>query len=233
MSRKKITAVIPIRKGSQRVPDKNFKEFHNGKNLLELKIETLKQVQLIDEIVVNTDSEVAISIAERYGVSYYKRDAYYASSDCTNTEHWYNLAKTTDTDYIIHAPCTAPLIKAKTYYDFVNRYMLSEEHDSANTVALVKDYLWLDGKPLNYDVTKVQNSQDRPDVVKLTFGISILPREVMLARKNVVGKNPLFYIVDEVEAIDIEPAPFVILIPVPAVKVDLAKVLPVELPIKS
>ena len=41
MSRKKITAVIPIRKGSQRVPDKNFKEFFEGKNLLELKIEPL------------------------------------------------------------------------------------------------------------------------------------------------------------------------------------------------
>jgi len=36
-----------------------------------------------------------------------------------------------------------------------------------------------------------------------------------------------------VAAIVIEPLPFVILIPVPAVKVDLAKVLPVELPIRS
>ena len=36
-----------------------------------------------------------------------------------------------------------------------------------------------------------------------------------------------------VEAIDIEPLPFVILIPVPAVKVDLDKVLPVELPMSN
>ena len=42
MSRKKITAVIPIRKGSQRVPDKNFKDFYRGKSLLQLKIESLK-----------------------------------------------------------------------------------------------------------------------------------------------------------------------------------------------
>ena len=62
--RKKITAVIPIRKGSQRVPNKNFKEFWNGKNLLELKIEMLKSIHLIDEIVVNTDSELAIQTAK-------------------------------------------------------------------------------------------------------------------------------------------------------------------------
>jgi CMP-N-acetylneuraminic acid synthetase len=73
MNRKKITAVIPIRKGSQRVPNKNFKEFYKGKNLLELKIENLLQIQLIDEIVVNTDSEDAIQIAKKYGVSYFER----------------------------------------------------------------------------------------------------------------------------------------------------------------
>ena len=87
MNRKKITAVVPIRKGSQRVPDKNFKDFYKGKNLLELKIENLKQTHLIDDIVVNTDSEEAIKIAKNCGVSYYKRDPYYASSHCTNTEH--------------------------------------------------------------------------------------------------------------------------------------------------
>jgi len=201
--RKKITAVIPIRKGSQRVPNKNFKEFWNGKNLLELKIETLKGIHLIDEIVVNTDSELAIQTAKNMGVSYYERDPYYASSECTNSEHWYNLAETTQTDFIMHTPCTAPMIQSKTYYDFINRFMLSE-HDSANTVGLVKDYLWLDGSPLNYNVTKVQNSQDLPDVVKLTFGISMISRDLMLERRNVVGNNPMFYVVDELEEIDID-----------------------------
>jgi CMP-N-acetylneuraminic acid synthetase len=81
--------------------------------------------------------------------------------------------------------------------------MLSE-HDSANTVGLVKDYLWLDGSPLNYDITKVQNSQDLPDVVKLTFGISMISRDLMLERRNVVGNNPMFYVVDELEEIDID-----------------------------
>lgn len=204
MTRKKITAVIPIRKGSQRVPDKNFKDFYKGKNLLELKIEALKQVHLIDEIVINTDSEIAIDIAKKYKVSYYNREPYFASSQCTNSEHWHNLAETTQTDYIIHTPCTAPLLKSKTYYDFINRFILAEGHDSANTVALVKDYLWLDNQPLNYDTTKVQNSQDLPDVMKLTFGMSMISRDLMLDKRSVVGNSPLFYVVDEVESIDID-----------------------------
>ena len=203
MSRKKITAVIPIRKGSQRVPDKNFKEFFKGKNLLELKIESLKQVPLIDEIVVNTDSEEAINIAKSNDISYFRREDYFASSKCTNTEHWYNIAETTQTDLIMHVPCTAPFIKSKTYYELINRFILSS-HDSANTVSLVKEYLWLNNKPLNYDINKVQNSQDLPDVMKLTFGISILARDTMLERKNVVGNNPMFYVVSDEESIDID-----------------------------
>ena len=69
---------------------------------------------------------------------------------------------------------------------------------------LVKEYLWLNNKPLNYNINKVQNSQDLPDVMKLTFGISILSRDTMLKRKNVVGDNPMFYIVSDEESIDID-----------------------------
>ena len=54
VKRKKITAVVPIRKGSRRVKNKNFKSFANS-NLLKLKLEVLKQVDIIDDIIVNTD----------------------------------------------------------------------------------------------------------------------------------------------------------------------------------
>ena len=73
MSRKKITAVVPIRKGSQRIIDKNFIPFVDGKSLLEVKLEMLKKITLIDEIIVNTDSQRAMDIADKYGVSKKRR----------------------------------------------------------------------------------------------------------------------------------------------------------------
>ena len=205
MSRKKITAVIPIRKGSQRVPDKNFKDFYKGKSLLELKIESLKDIELIDEIVVNTDSDLAIDIAKNLGVSYFRREDYYASSQCSQSEFFKNLAETTDTDIIIHVPCTSPLIKKQSIIDGINRFNISE-NDSCNSVGLVKEYLWSNGTPLNYTIDdgKVPNSQDLPDVLKLTFGFGIIYKNTMIERKNIVGENPLFYTVDEVEETDID-----------------------------
>lgn len=63
----KITAVIPIRSGSQRVKNKNLRPFA-GTTLMENKIEMLLKVPELDSIVVNTNSEEAINIVNnRFG----------------------------------------------------------------------------------------------------------------------------------------------------------------------
>ena len=60
----KITAVIPIRSGSQRVKDKNLHRFADT-TLMENKIEKLLNVPELDSIVVNTNSEEAIEIVKK------------------------------------------------------------------------------------------------------------------------------------------------------------------------
>lgn len=86
----------------------------------------------------------------------------------------------------------------------INQFSLSADHDSVNTVAEIKEFMWLDNKPLNYNPLTAPNSQDLPDVYKLTFGCNVLSKETMIKNKHVVGENPSFYIVDEVEAVDID-----------------------------
>ena len=51
--------------------------------------------------------------------------------------------------------------------------------------------MWLDGKPLNYDPKNSPNTQDLPDIYKLTYSISIIERNAMLEHKNIVGNYPL------------------------------------------
>ena len=97
--RKNIKAVIPIRAGSQRVKNKNLRNF-NKKNLLIHKIEKLKKVDGLSGIIVNTDSDEAIEIAKKYKVNFWKRDGYFASSKCLNSDFWQHIADTTDSDHI-------------------------------------------------------------------------------------------------------------------------------------
>ena len=50
--KKKIVAIVPVRKGSKRIKNKNFKKFADS-NFSEIKIKSLKKVKLIDENIIH------------------------------------------------------------------------------------------------------------------------------------------------------------------------------------
>jgi CMP-N-acetylneuraminic acid synthetase len=202
--KKKIVAIIPVRKGSKRIKNKNFKNFA-GSNLFEIKLKSLKKINLIDKIVVSTDSEIAIKIAKKYNVSYQRREKYYASSKCTNSEFFENLAKSTEGDFLMYTPCTAPLIQSSTIEKFLKKFILSyPKFDSMNTINYVKEHLWLNNRPLNYNPKNSPNTQDLPNIMKLTYGINIISKKKMIEKKNVLGNKPFFFKIDEIEGIDVD-----------------------------
>jgi CMP-N-acetylneuraminic acid synthetase len=204
MKRKTITAIVPVRKGSQRVKNKNIRPF-GGSNLLKIKLDVLTKIKLIDRIVVSSDCDICLNIAKDYGVDIHHREPYFASSEATNSEFFENLGTTIDGDYLLYTPVTAPLICEDTYYDFINRFISAkDECDSMVTTSQLKHHMWLDNKPLNYNPKNAPNSQDLPDIVRLTYGLNIIKKETMINCKNIVGDKPLFYMLDEVESVDID-----------------------------
>jgi CMP-N-acetylneuraminic acid synthetase len=202
--RKTISAVIPVRKNSQRVKNKNLRLF-NKKNLLIYKIEKLKHIKYIDQIIVNSDSEEAIKIAKDLKVKFWKRDEYYASSKCTNSEFWSHIAETTNSEYIMFTNCTSPLVKISTYNKIFKKFEETKNiNDSLNTVTEEKSFLYLDNKAINFDPSKAPNSQNLPNIVKLNFAINILPTKLMHLKKSVVGNKPYLFHINQVEGFDID-----------------------------
>jgi N-acylneuraminate cytidylyltransferase len=204
----KISAVIPVRKGSQRVKDKNLRPFA-GTTLLDVKIKALLQVPEIDAIVVNTNSEAAIEfVEEEYAgtkVTYHRREEYYASSQCSGSDFFKHLGEVTDTDIFIYAPCTSPFVKPETFSACIKKFLEDKgEHDCVSTVSSVKEFLWLDGKAMNYNPLNAPNSQNLPDVVALNFGATVVKREDLIKNHNIIGKKPDFVITSDIEAVDID-----------------------------
>lgn len=198
---KKLVAVIPVRAGSQRVKDKNIRAFA-GKSLLEHKIDVVRQLP-VEDIIVNTDSQEAIEIAKRVGVSYHEREPYYASSECSNSEFHEYLARVTDAENLLIAQVTAPLIRKESYMQAIKEFSQSS-CDSLMSVRVLKDFIWYNGEPLNYSRDHMPNSQDLPEYVVPTFGLVIVKRDSMLENRSYIGKNPLFYKISQEEAIDID-----------------------------
>lgn len=206
----KITAVIPVRKGSQRVKDKNLRPFA-GTSLLEIKIKSLLLVPEVDTIVVNTNSEAAIEfVKEEYAgtkVTYHRREEYYASSLCSGSDFFKHLGEVTDTDVFIYAPCTSPFVKPETISACIKKYIDNKnkgEYDCVSTVSSVKEFLWLKGEAINYDPLNAPNSQNLPDVVALNFGATVVGREDLIKNRNIIGKKPDFIITSDIEALDID-----------------------------
>lgn len=63
----KIAAIIPARKGSKGIPNKNIIPL-NGVPLIEYTLKEAEKVSIIDKIIVSTDSEEIISISKKYKV---------------------------------------------------------------------------------------------------------------------------------------------------------------------
>jgi len=202
--RRTIKALIAVRGGSLRVENKNIRPFC-GSSLLELKVRQLVALPELDGVVVNSEDDEMLDIARKLGAEAVKRDAHFASNTVSMSDVYVNMAQYCDATDIMYANVTNPLVKSETYQAALEQYLnLHEDYDSLASGALVKEFLWLDGRPINYDTSHQPRSQDLPLISKLTFAISILPKELMIQRKNVVGGTPFIYVMDEIESLDID-----------------------------
>jgi CMP-N-acetylneuraminic acid synthetase len=198
---KQIVAVIPVRKGSERVPNKNIRPFAN-KTLLEYKIDIIKQLP-IDDIIINTDCPYAIEVAKRENLKLHFREPYYASSKCTGSEFHHYLAKVTNADNLMIAHVTGPMVSIESFKESIEIFE-SNDYDSIMSVEIIKKFLWFEGKSVNYNSEFAPTSQDLPEYLSPTFGISLINRAVALKRRHLIGYKPFFYKLSEIEAVDID-----------------------------
>jgi len=199
----KIKALVAVRSGSMRVQNKNLRPFA-GSSLLEVKLEQLKRIKNLDGIIVNSNDDTMLSIAEKMGCETVKRDPYYASNEVSMSDVYKNMAENCDCDVIAYINVTNPLLKDETIEKAIEEYKNMKDFDSLNSAHLVKEFMFLDNKPVNYDLKNQPRSQDLPDYYALNFAINIISKEKMIECKNVVGEKPWIYGIDEIEATDID-----------------------------
>ncbi len=201
---KKVSALIAVRSGSVRVKNKNIRTF-NESTLLELKIKQLQSVKEINDVVVNSNSDEMLSIAKNLGAKTVKRDDYYASNTISMSSVFEHMAKNMDCENILYANCTNPLVSTNSYSDAIRIFLNNTSaYDSLVSCHDIKEFLYLDGKALNYDPMNQPRSQDLPNVVALNFAISIISKSDMIKNRNIIGMNPYFYKLNEVESLDID-----------------------------
>lgn len=203
----KYTAVIPVRAGSRRLPNKNIAKFGDS-NLLIEKIKQLKQVEDVNNIVVTSDSDEMLEMAKINGAKIHKRGlAYCDEKTKTFGEVVAHVAESVMGEHILWATCTSPLVLPKNYSEAIKTYekALKEGYDSLMSVEPFKRYMWDDNGPINYELgIKHVPSQELKELYFVTDGILIAPRIKMIDWKYFHGPKPYKFVLEKIHCVDID-----------------------------
>jgi len=201
-----ITAIIPVKGSSSRLPGKNILPFGSG-NLLTHKISQLKQVPLIDDILVSSDSEEMLRIASSENVRTIKRPDDLANESRPFGDLIVYITGLLRTETLMWTPVTSPTLDEEFYKKAISKYyeVIENNYDSFTTVTPFKHFLFDKGKPFNFDPDNaITNSQDLPKWDLWTCGCSIISVKLAYEKKFIFGSVPYCFEVSAYQALDID-----------------------------
>lgn len=208
-----MTVFLPCRAGSERIPYKNTKEFAGVVGgLLEVKLNSLIKATLVDKIVVSTNDQKVIDIAEAMNhkkIVIDVRPEHLAQSS-TSTDDVVDYVPTIiEDEHILWTHVTSPFITSDSINRGIKKYYegLDNGFDSLMTVNKIQTFLWgEDGKPHNYDraVEKWPRTQTLAPLYELNSGFFINSRENYLKLKDRIGLKPYLLQSEGYEKIDVD-----------------------------
>jgi len=203
----RVAALVPMRHHSQRVPGKNYRLL-DGKPLFHYIIDTLLEVELLDEIAVNTDSEVIKKGLARHfpEVRIIDRPTEIAGDQVSMNRILAYDVRQIEADFYLQTHSTNPLLTAPTISRAVQGFLEAyPDQDSLFSVTPLHTRLWTrEGKPLNHDPDVLIQTQDLPPVYEENSCIYLFTKETLLTRNNRLGERPLLFEIDPSEAWDID-----------------------------
>lgn len=200
------TAIIVARKGSKRIQSKALLKL-NGQTLITRKVKQLLCCKNIDRIVVGSDSEEMLEDAQKAGAEIVKRPTFYCNEELASANDMIaNMCSLIRTDVIVWTHCTNPLISSETYDLAVRTFMDNlHNYDSLLSVVELKEHLWKDGKPFNYNPYAKRHTlaKDLPPMYMQDGGIFIQPYKNMVKNSYFFGKKPYLFKISKEEFLDI------------------------------
>ena len=202
----RVAAIVPMRHSSERVPGKNYRVL-GDRPLYHHVVGMLLQVPEIDEVVIDTDSELIMNDAREAfpSVRLLERPEHLRAGEIPMNDVLLNTISQLDADLFLQTHSTNPFLRAETVSAALRQLIASKEHDSLFTVTRIQARLWTSqGKPLNHDPSVLLRTQDLDPVYLENSCDYVFTREVLQSRGNRIGANPLMFEVDPSEAVDID-----------------------------
>lgn len=211
----KILSIIPARSGSKSIPHKNIKLLQ-GKPLLAYSIEQALSSELINRVIVSTDSEEYAQIAKEFGAEVpFIRPLEYAqdeSPDLFVFKHalqWLSENEQYNPDFIVHLRPTYPIRKINDINNCIRIMINNLDYDSIRSVVLAPETpykMWHRGEdgiiqPVlgNAMITEAHSlpRQSLPRVYLQNACIDVIRTSTIIEKNSMVGQNVYGYLMDQ------------------------------------
>ncbi|MFH0842998.1 MAG: acylneuraminate cytidylyltransferase family protein [Bacteroidota bacterium] len=209
----KVTCFLPCRAGSERVKNKNTRQFAGvDGGLLKIKLDQLIRCPLIETIVLSTDDKKVIEVSKPYGkrVRIDNRPPELATSETSTDELIRYVPEIISDTHILWTHVTSPFAGEEVYTKAINEYfraIKTGNYDSLMSVTPFRVHVWdRNGKPVNYSREELRwpRSQQVEPLFEVNSAVFINSRENYRKLEDRIGARPFLFEMERTDALDID-----------------------------
>lgn len=207
---KEITALLPFKRNSERIPNKNFKLFH-GKPLYKWTLKTLLSIKFIKKIIINTDAVDFIDkeLIKKEKKIYVRNRPYDICGDDVSM----NKIIEDDINYngsglYLMTHTTNPLISINTIINGINLFFKENKENNIDSLFTVNKFqsrfYFSNLTAINHSKENLLPTQKLNPIFEENSNFYIFSSNSFYENKNRIGKNPLMFETPFFESIDID-----------------------------
>ena len=209
MKCEKLKVLLPMKGNSERVPNKNMRDF-GGAPLYHAILNSLLNSKYVECVVINTDSETITNDAKKtFGdkiIIIDRPKEIQGDFVSMNNIISYDLS-ILDGEYFLQTHSTNPLLRTETINKAVEQYFEQiKKYDSLFAVTKIQTRFYdKNAKPINHNPNELLRTQDLEPMYEENSNFYIFSKEAFKNANNKrIGLKPQIFEVNKLEAIDID-----------------------------
>ncbi|MEX0740640.1 MAG: acylneuraminate cytidylyltransferase family protein [Pseudohongiella sp.] len=206
----KIVALLPMKANSERVKGKNFREFR-GKPLFRWILDTLLEVQEIDQVVINTDARHILAehgLVDSDRILIRDRKPEICGDHVSMNLVLADDVATVDADIYLMTHTTNPLMSVDTISKALSAFAERKAQGTADSLFTVDKvqtrFYRRDCSPVNHDPDNLIPTQHLEPWYEENSNLYLFTRNSFGKTNARIGKQPMMYEAPRIESIDID-----------------------------
>jgi N-acylneuraminate cytidylyltransferase len=213
---KEVSIFLPTRAGSERVANKNTRNFAGVEGgLLAIKLEQLLSLFKVKEVVLSTNDQGSIKVAQNFlsnpKLKLIQRPDHLAQSHTNLIDLVDYVPSVCNSEHILWTHVTSPLVNAEDYEVAIDLYFekIAKNYDSLMSVKEIQNYVWSEkeNKVLNKkdgDFKKWPRTQDLEKIFEVNSAIFMASKTVYKEEEDRVGVKPYLLTHNSLQSVDVD-----------------------------